>query len=161
MSVWLRPAHTLDAGKLGDMLTQAVHDHTWKPRLHSAAEDIGFAGRMIDRGWVTVAVDEDDRAWGFMARENGFIHSLMVARQARGHGLGTMLLEDAKTQADMLDLWTFVANTGARRFYERHGFVEVGRTDGDNEEGLPDIRFRWYRVTPGQDDNADREGTPT
>lgn len=28
-------------------------------------------------------------------------------------------------------------------FYERHGFVEVRRTPGDNEEGEPDILYRW------------------
>ena len=33
-------------------------------------------------------------------------------------------------------------NTGARRFYERHGFVEAGRTDGrGNEEGVPDVLY--------------------
>ena len=31
----------------------------------------------------------------------------------------------------------------ARRFYERHGFVVVGGTDGDNEEGAPDLRLEW------------------
>jgi hypothetical protein len=43
-------------------------------------------------------------------------------------------------------LWTFVTNTGARRFYERHGFVAVETTDGShNEEAAPDIRFVWAR----------------
>ena len=61
-----------------------------------------------------------------------------------GPGLGTRLLDRAKAERpDGLDLWTFQANTGARRFYERHGFVEVARTDGDNEEGAPDVRLAW------------------
>ena len=43
-----------------------------------------------------------------------------------------------------LQLWAFQSNTGARRFYERHGFVEVRRTDGrDNEEGAPDVLYRY------------------
>ena len=42
-----------------------------------------------------------------------------------------------------LTLWTFVANEGARRFYAREGFVEVGRTEGENEEGLPDVLLAW------------------
>ncbi len=29
------------------------------------------------------------------------------------------------------------------RFYEAHGFVEVDRTEGDNEEGQPDILYCW------------------
>ncbi len=43
-----------------------------------------------------------------------------------------------------LDLWTFQSNIGAQRFYNRHGFLEVMRTDGaGNEERSPDIRYRW------------------
>jgi hypothetical protein len=44
-----------------------------------------------------------------------------------------------------LDLWTFQANLGARNFYERHGFAAVATSDGDNEEGAPDIRYHWQR----------------
>ena len=38
------------------------------PRLHSRAEDIGFAGTMIDRGWVRVF--EEDTILGFIARSD-------------------------------------------------------------------------------------------
>ncbi len=45
---------------------------------------------------------------------------------------------------DGLELWTFQVNARARRFYERHGFVEVDRTDGGhNEERQPDVRYAW------------------
>lgn len=57
-------------------------------------------------------------------------------------GLGSRLLDVAKTvYLEGLDLWTFAANTGARRFYERHGFVATESTEGDNEEGSPDVRY--------------------
>jgi hypothetical protein len=42
-----------------------------------------------------------------------------------------------------LDLWTFQANAGARRSYERHGFAATSTTDGDNEEAAPDVRYHW------------------
>ena len=49
-----------------------------------------------------------------------------------------------------LRLWTFASNTGAQRFYERHGFVEVRRTDGrDNEERAPDVLYA-YRAASAQ-----------
>ena len=35
------------------------------------------------------------------------------------------------------------ATPDALRFYERHGFVPVEWTDGDNEEGEPDVRMVW------------------
>ena len=45
---------------------------------------------------------------------------------------------------DGLSLYTFQVNDGARRFYERHGFVVAALGDGsDNEEGQPDIRYEW------------------
>ena len=63
-----------------------------------------------------------------------------------GRGIGSALLDHAKARRpDGLDLWAFQSNTGARRFYERHGFVAVAETDGDNEEGAPDVRYRWSR----------------
>ena len=54
-------------------------------------------------------------------------------------------------QPEGLQLWTFASNVGAQRFYERHGFEAVERTDGsDNEEGAPDIRYVWSGVTRGR-----------
>ena len=125
------------------MLTAFATETGWMPRLHSAAEDIAHCGDMIARGWVTVI---GDRARAFLARNGGYVHALYVAPEARGQGLGAALIADAQ-QADRLELWTFVANTGAQNFYARHGFVEVERTDGQgNDEGLPDIRYVWERT---------------
>jgi ribosomal protein S18 acetylase RimI-like enzyme len=56
-----------------------------------------------------------------------------------------VLLDLAKAlQPAGLQLWVFETNVGAQRFYRRHGFVEVERTDGaGNEEKAPDIRMAW------------------
>ncbi|ASP23153.1 putative acetyltransferase [Antarctobacter heliothermus] len=145
--ITLRPAQPGDAGKLGAMITEAVEAHAWKPRLHSAAQDIAHTGKMIDRGWVTVA-ELGSAVAAFIARDGNEVDALFVATWAQGQGLGTALLEDAKTHTDRLELWTFQENTGAQRFYLQQGFDEVARTDGDkNEEGLPDIRYLWQRPT--------------
>jgi hypothetical protein len=58
--------------------------------------------------------------------------------------IGSSLIAVAKRQRPGgLKLWTFEANSRARRFYERHGFVVTGGTDGGNEEGAPDVRYEW------------------
>ena len=44
----------LDAGAVGRILSEFIDTSDWMPLLHSRAEDIGFAGTMIDRGWVRV-----------------------------------------------------------------------------------------------------------
>jgi len=33
-------------------------------------------------------------------------------------------------------------------FYEGHGFVAVDMTEGDNEDGSPDVRYRWSVFRP-------------
>ena len=147
MSLVVRRAHPLDAGTVGAILTQAVSDHrNWMPQLHSQAENISFFGRLIDHDLVWVA--DDGKVRGFLAVEEDYIHALYVARGARGHGIGALLLSRVKADHARLSLYTFVANVGARRFYERHGFREVERSDGaGNDEGLPDIYFVWEKGT--------------
>ena len=140
--VTIRVAEPLDAGAVGAILGQGVRDHRWMPLLHSEAENIAFAGRMIDHGWVTVAEIEGQTA-GFLAREDGYIHSLFVARDCRRAGIASALLDTAKSACEQLTLWTFQANAAARKLYTSHNFTEVARTDGDNDEGLPDIHFQW------------------
>ena len=79
-----------------------------------------------------------------MVLSEGWIEQLHVSPDNTNQGLGSALIDHAKSEATgSLDLWTFASNVGAQRFYQRHGFVEVDRTAGDNEEGQPDIRYRW------------------
>ncbi|APE45274.1 hypothetical protein BOO69_03665 [Sulfitobacter alexandrii] len=125
------------------ILSEFVDTTPWIPRVHSRAQDLAHAGDMIEMGWVTLAEDGRD-VIGFAARDAGDLHALYVARHARGRGVGSDLLQQAKAAVSRLTLWTFQANTAAQRFYRRHGFTEVLRTDGaTNDEGLPDIRFEW------------------
>lgn len=106
------------------------------------------------RAWFQEVVFPSENVW--VVEASGELVALMVLRgdwidQMYVHprwwsrGLGSRLLEVAKRERDALDLWTFESNTGARRFYERHGFVAVARSTGDNEEGEPDLRYHWHR----------------
>ena len=144
MTGWhLRPAQPTDAGRTGEILSAFIDETPWMPRIHTRAEDLSFAGTMISRGWVTVA-ERDNAVAGFVARDAHELHALYVATDQRQAGCGSALLDRMKQDRQRLELWTFQANAGARRFYLRHGFEEVARTDGrDNDEHLPDIRFVW------------------
>ena len=145
MIACLRAAQPTDAGATGDVLWKYLCETNWIPQLYTAAETIGFCGTMIDRGWVTVATVQG-RVEGFIARDKNEIHALYVTRKVVGHGVGKQLLNDAKSQTQQLDLWTFQAATGAQRFYLRQGFVEQDRSDGTrNDENLPDIHYIWTR----------------
>ena len=143
----LRAARPTDAGRVGAILSAFTDDTPWMPRIHSRAEDLGHAGLMIDRGWVTVA--EDGAVQGFVAREGDLIHALYVDAGARGQGVGARLLARMQSEAGALRLWTFAANDRAQAFYARHGFAEAARGDGSgNDEGLPDILMTWERPDP-------------
>ncbi|MFP7675758.1 GNAT family N-acetyltransferase [Marivita sp. S0852] len=143
----LRAATSLDAGPIGHILSGWIDETPWMPRIHTRAQDIAHAGLLVDRGWVTVS--ENTSITGFLARDADTIHALYIAPDARNSGVGSALLQDAMSRAPALTLWTFQDNTGAQRFYQRHGFVEVERSDGTtNDEGLPDIRYHWKRTAP-------------
>jgi GNAT superfamily N-acetyltransferase len=94
--------------------------------------------------WVAVA---NGRIVAMMSLAPGWVEHLYVHPEAQRTGVGTELLDLAKNSplaGGGLALWTFQANSGARRFYERHGFVAVELTDGDgNEERTPDVRYEW------------------
>ncbi|NNK16817.1 MAG: GNAT family N-acetyltransferase [Sulfitobacter sp.] len=115
------------------------------PRIHTRAEDLAHAGALIARGWVTVA-ETDSGVAGFAARNGKDLDALYVSAAMRGQGVGSKLLSHIKKDSEVIELWTFQANKPAQGFYMKHGFKELGRTDGaDNDERLPDIRFQWKR----------------
>lgn len=141
----LRAAQPTDAGKAGAILSEFADQTRWMPRVHTGAQDISFVGSMIDRGWVTVALN-GPAVVGFIARENNEIHALYISQTAWRQGCGTALLRDAQKVCKKLLLWTFQGNTNAQAFYLSHGFKEAERTDGSgNDEHLPDIRFKWQK----------------
>ena len=63
----------------------------------------------------------------------------------QSRGVGSSLLDQAKAlRPQQIYLWVFQKNTGAIRFYERHGFHLVKLTDGaENMEREPDALYEW------------------
>lgn len=89
------------------------------------------------------AADDGGRLVAFMALSRpDWLEHLYVEPASTGQRLGSRFVELAKSElGGSVQLWTFQSNAGARRFYERHGFVPVEWTDGDNEEHAPDVRY--------------------
>lgn len=103
-----------------------------------------FTGRVF-ADWDTWVAEVDGAVAGLLViHPEGWVNQLYLEPTHTGRGIGSRLLDLAKERnPGGLDLWAFQSNTGARRFYERHGFVNVAMTDGDNEEGEPDVRYHW------------------
>lgn len=139
MTAFLRAATPHDAAARAAILGAWIAETQWMPKLHSPDENHAFLTHLINTQTVRMA----DGA-GFLSRLGNEVTALYLAPPARGKGLGTALLQEAKAATDRLCVWTFQANMAARRFYLARGFEEIERTDGAaNEERLPDLRMQW------------------
>jgi ribosomal protein S18 acetylase RimI-like enzyme len=72
-----------------------------------------------------------------------WIEQLYVLPGYDGKGLGSQLLSHALSYLKHpIRLYTFQQNSGARRFYEHHGFKAVAFSDGQsNAEKCPDVLY--------------------
>ncbi|MFI5783702.1 GNAT family N-acetyltransferase [Nocardia sp. NPDC051570] len=146
MDLLLRRAENTDAADIADV---------WLRSFAAALPTVG-RGHTDDavRRWFSEVVVPQHETW--VAVADGIVRGLLVLDAAeveqlylepswRGCGLGDRFIDLAKRlRPNRLGLWTFQVNEPARRFYERHGFVEVDRTDGSrNEEREPDVRLVW------------------
>jgi GNAT superfamily N-acetyltransferase len=123
------------------------------PEIHSDQEVRSWIAHFVlptQEVWVAV----DDGVDGLLVLQGNDVEMLYVHPRAQRTGIGSALLAHAKAvRPGGLALWTFESNLRARQFYEARGFAAVRRTDDDNEERAPDIRYVWgnhtERLKPG------------
>ena len=139
----IRRATPADAVAVGRIFVAARDEMPYLPRIGDDARS-WLGSLFVERHQLWVW-DSDDEIAGFVGVDDGEVSHLYVAPTAQGQGVGTALLEHAKTVSpERLELWVFQRNEGARRFYERHGFRLVRLTDGtDNMECEPDALYAW------------------
>ncbi|WP_075698038.1 GNAT family N-acetyltransferase [Pseudovibrio brasiliensis] len=115
------------------------------PRLHTPEEDLWFFQNIVFKSNELTIVMGDEQIIGMMAIKDDWIEQLYLDPRHLRKGIGTKLLDQAKAQSSgTLKLMCFVENVDARAFYEAHGFKEMKRTSGsENEEGAPDILYEW------------------
>lgn len=121
----------------------------YAPLAHSD-EDVRdwIANTLIPNSDVCVAL-VNGTIVGMMALSQndtaGWIDQLYLHPQAVRQGIGSRFIKQAKTKlGSPIRLYTFQANEGARRFYERHGFKAIAFGDGTgNEEKCPDVYYEW------------------
>jgi GNAT superfamily N-acetyltransferase len=119
------------------------------PPVHSDDEVRGWFAThvmVVCEPWLAVAGSGE--LVGLLVLDGRWLEQLYVDPAWTGRGIGSQLVALAmRERPGGLQLWTFAANAGARRFYERHGFVAVEETDGSgNEERAPDVRYVWRKV---------------
>jgi ribosomal protein S18 acetylase RimI-like enzyme len=145
--VWIRPLEPYDTDEAAAVWWRSRHaqDSQLPPAIHSEEQVRGwFAEVLLPDGQSWVAMD-DGRIVAVLTLDGDDLDQLYVDPEVAGQGVGSTLVDLAKDlRPGGLALWTFQSNTRAQEFYRRHGFTEVRRTDGaDNEERVPDVRMVW------------------
>lgn len=151
--ITIRLARREDADDIAALFATSRRLLTFLPDLHTVEEDQVFVRDHVLVDYRVTVAERDGRIVGFMAELDGWIeHFYMDAAQLRT-GVGTVLMADAKSRNQRLELWCFANNVGGRAFYEKQGFLAVEFTDGTrNEAKAPDILYRWERGGGAQDD---------
>lgn len=152
--VSIRVASRHESEACVDVFRAAWRGMTFVPQdLHSEAEDRRWMRNVFASQFVLVAEtgragergDVAGKIVGLLSMSDGTVHNLYIQPGYQNQGIGHRLIETAKTcSGGELRLWVFEPNRGAIRFYERHGFVTLRKTDGrDNEEQVPDRLMTW------------------
>lgn len=138
----IRPATPADATEIAAFYHDIRLDTV--PLVHSVHDvAVWIRDVLVMRG--TSYVLDLDGLVGWLDVRDGWVDQLYIRRGRTGQGHGKVLLDEAKAKCPSgLRLYTFQVNDGARRFYAREGFSEIGFGDGAaNEEGQPDVLLQW------------------
>jgi chorismate mutase/GNAT superfamily N-acetyltransferase len=148
----LRPATGEDAAALANLFLEAREAaYPAMPRtVHTAEETHEWFRRTLESGRETWVAEQDGRSAGYLVLDPAWLDSLYVSSDLTGRGIGTALLDLARSlRPGGFGLWVFRSNEPARRFYLRHGLVEIRLTDGaENEEGEPAVEMAWLGADP-------------
>ena len=149
----LRPAGPDDSDAIAALYAAARQAAVpaMPPAVHTAEEDRAwFADRLSDGEHEAWLAEQDDSLLGFALVTATWLDALYVRPGSQRAGVGAALLDVVKAlRPDGFGLWVFESNDPARSFYDRHGLVELERTDGSaNEEGAPDVRMAWPGLAP-------------
>jgi GNAT superfamily N-acetyltransferase len=146
-SIVIRPATTADVralGRLGAALMRQHHAFDARRFLPPGDDPEGgygwFLGQQLqDADAVVIVADQggivvgyvyagiEPLSWKELRDECGFVHDLLVADEARGHGAGPRLLEAAfdwlrARGMPRVVLWTAEQNATAQHVFARAGF---------------------------------------
>jgi ribosomal protein S18 acetylase RimI-like enzyme len=146
----LRKATLADAMTISNIYLASRNKFiSFAPLVHSDKSILKWIREILIPAGQMIVAEENGIIVGMMALSKkegmGWIDQLYLSPETVGRGIGTLLVEAAKSMlGSPICLHTFQENVEARRFYEKHGFQIVKLTDGsENEENCPDILYEW------------------
>jgi GNAT superfamily N-acetyltransferase len=147
MTFKLRRAKAIDADAIANVYSASLGLLTFLPMLHTADEYRWFIANVILKECKVTVAEDETGIIAFLALNREEIRLLYTRSDRIGMGAGTQLFDVAKASGvGAVELWCFQANERGKRFYEARGFHPIRFIDGtDNEERMPDVRYRWER----------------
>ncbi len=146
----LRKASTSDANDIANVyLTSRKKLVAFAPLVHSDESVYQWICKDLLLNEHVIVAEENKAIIGMMSLTKhegiGRIRQLYILPSAVGHGIGSAMIKMAKSiLGSPIQLYTFQENIGARRFYERHGFLAIEFNDGsENEENCPAVLYEW------------------
>lgn len=97
-------------------------------------------GELLNRTWVY----DDGVVKGIAVVNGAELEKLYVEPAFQGQGIGAQLLDHAASALGVNWLWALEKNTGALRFYARHGFLPTG--ERKYEEGTTEYVVKLRRM---------------
>lgn len=132
----LRPSRFEDSARVIEIWRDAVDaTHDFLTSEDRAAIEREVRGFLPDAP-LLLAVGPDDHALGFMLAGEGHMDALFIDPAHHGKGVGRRLVDHALSHWPQLTVDVNAQNRQAVGFYERLGFVPVGRSETD-DEGRP------------------------
>lgn len=148
----LRPATPADAPAMADVHVDSRQANlgSMPAMVHSRETTHRWMSGRLGEGSTGWVAERDGAIVGYLVLTDDWLDDLFLAPGETGHGIGSALLDLAKSlRPEGFLLWVFESNDGARRFYARHGLVPLESTDGSgNAERAPDIRMAWPGERP-------------
>ncbi|MGO1059594.1 GNAT family N-acetyltransferase [Planococcus sp. FY231025] len=139
----IRPYEPPYAHEAAKMWRLSKEEAIGQKEIHSFESHVQFLDEVLPKEYQIHLAFEDKEVVGLVVFYADELNQLYVAPAHQGKGIGKQLLNFAKAHSGgSLFLYTFEVNRNAQRFYEKNGFVEIGR-GYENEENLPDIKYEW------------------
>ncbi|AWH21288.1 MULTISPECIES: acetyltransferase [Stenotrophomonas] len=129
----LRSSRADDGAALVDLWRRSVDaTHGFLQAEDRQAIDVEVAA-FLPQAPMTVAVDQNDRPYGFMLIDGSHMEALFIDPDVRGTGIGRQLLLHGLSAHKQLTTDVNEQNAQAVGFYLRMGFIETGRSACDSQ----------------------------
>ena len=147
----LRPGFRSDLYALQEVFMAATAGPGHPPDARTPQEVRTWCLHLLDRPerelWVAL---RDEVPLGFVLLEGEWVNLLFVHPDRQARGVGAALMDLVKTMRPRgFGLRVYQANERARRFYRKHGLVELEHTDGTSyHDAEPDLQMAWLGDDP-------------